>query len=327
MKTHLLGFDIGGTKCAVVLGKPERNRPAIVDRFAFPTASTGGPRDALRRLERTARDLLRTHDVPISNVRALGISCAGPLDSERGVVLTPPNLHGWRSVPITHVFEKAFRIPVRLEQDANACALAEWKWGAGRGCRNMIFLTFGTGMGAGLILNGALYRGTSDAAGEVGHVRLADAGPLGYGKRGSFEGFASGAGIANLAKDLIRARWRKGQRVAFCLDRESLAHVDAATVAEAARSGDRLAREVFQISGRYLGRGLAMLIDTLNPERIVIGSIFERARPLLWPAAQRELRREAIRASVNACRVVPAQLGDSIGDYAALSVASNAEPS
>src|SRR5690606_15592063 len=132
---------------------------------------------------------------------AIGISCGGPLDSRRGVILSPPNLPGWDRIPVVEVFQQAFKVPVALQNDANAGALAEWLWGAGRGSHNMIFLTFGTGMGAGLILNGQLYSGTNDLAGEVGHIRLAPDGPVGYGKAGSFEGFCSGGGIKQLATD------------------------------------------------------------------------------------------------------------------------------
>jgi len=252
---------------------------------------------------------------------AIGVSCGGPLDSRGGVLLSPPNLPGWDRVPIVEELQKALGCSAFLQNDANACALAEWRLGAGMGTRNMVFLTFGTGMGAGLILNGNLYEGTSDLGGEVGHVRLAEEGPEGYGKTGSFEGFCSGGGIARLAR-AEAAKWMAaGRTVSFCADAAGLESITAKGVGDAAEAGDPLAREVLETTGRYLGRGLALLMDILNPQRIVIGSIFIRCRRFLEPAMDAEIAREALPGAVAVCEVVPAKLGESIGDYACLSVA------
>ena len=295
----LLGFDIGGTKCAVILGQAEGEQIRIIERRAFPTPA--GPDSTLLEFEATARQLLADRGC---QPEAIGISCGGPLDSRRGVVLGPPNLPGWDNVPICHRFSTVFGVQTYLQNDANACAFAEWKWGAGRGVNSLVFLTFGTGMGAGLILDGHLYSGACDLAGEVGHIRLAENGPAGYGKNGSFEGFCSGGGIARLARE------------------QGFEAADARQVFEAAGAGNPIAARVLETSARYLGRGLAMLVDTLNPEMIVIGSIFARQRDQLWPIAERTLRAEALPASVSACAVVPAALGEQIGDFAALSIAT-----
>jgi glucokinase len=171
----LAGIDIGGTKCAVSLGRIDGSQIEILDKHKIPTPST--PQAALSGLVELLREMLTQYSQPLD---AVGISCGGPLDSQRGLVLSPPNLPGWDAIPVVEVFQQVFSVPVALQNDANAGALAEWLWGAGQGCRNMIFLTFGTGMGAGLILNGQLYSGTNDMAGEVGHIRLADDGPVGY---------------------------------------------------------------------------------------------------------------------------------------------------
>ncbi|MHB1000110.1 MAG: ROK family protein [Armatimonadota bacterium] len=320
-RKYLLGFDIGGTKCAVILGQSSGDEISILARTAFPTGTEHGPEYTLGMLESTARQMVADNGLAIVDIRSIGISCGGPLDSRRGLILGPPNLPGWDNVPIVERFESAFDIPVRLQNDANACALAEWKWGAGRGTRNMIFLTFGTGIGAGLILDGRLYSGTNDLAGEAGHVRLAEDGPMGYGKRGSFEGFCSGSGIAQSAKDLVRERWSRGETVSFCRDEAELERLSAQTVADAARAGDLLAKSIFDRTAHYLGRGLSMLIDILNPEAIVIGSIFVRAHDLLWPITEQVIAEEALPLSAGVCRVLPAALGESLGDYASLSVA------
>jgi glucokinase len=195
--------------------------------------------------------------------------------------------------------------------------------GAGVGSRNMIFLTFGTGMGAGLIINGQLYTGTNDLGGEVGHIRLAEDGPVGFGKAGSFEGFCSGGGIAQLAVSIISEKLLTGKRVDFCSSEDMVNDISARTVFEAAIAGDPVAKEIVDISAAYLGKGLAVLIDILNPECIVIGSIYARNEELFKPHIEKVLKREAIPAARQVCKIVPAALGDNIGDYAALCVALN----
>jgi glucokinase len=258
-----------------------------------------------------------------SNLVKIGISCGGPLDSEKGVIYSPPNLPGWDSVPIVEIFQKEFDVDTLVQNDANACALAEWMMGAGVGTNNMIFLTFGTGMGAGLIINGRLYPGTNDLAGEAGHIRLAEDGPVGFGKAGSFEGFCSGGGIAQLAVSIVSEKLLTGERVDFCPSKDILNDITARTVFEAAIAGDPVAKEIVNISAAYLGKGLAVLIDILNPECIVIGSIYARNEELFKPHIEKVLEREAIPAARKVCKIVPAALGDNIGDYAALRVALN----
>jgi glucokinase len=226
-------------------------------------------------------------------------------------------------VEIIRYFEENTGISTAIQNDANACALAEWKFGAGRGTKNMVFLTFGTGLGAGLIIDGRLFSGTNDNAGEVGHIRLDNFGPVGYGKAGSFEGFCSGSGIAQLARLKAMEKFQMGVKVAFCSGMSDLQEITAQKVAEAASSSDALALEIFEICGTYLGKGLSVIIDILNPECIVIGSIFVRAGQLLIPAMEKALGIDALPLARSVCRIVPAQLDEQIGDIASLSVAAN----
>lgn len=176
-------------------------------------------------------------------------------------------------------------------------------------------------MGAGIILDGRLYSGTSDAAGEVGHIRLEQNGPMGYGKNGSFEGFCSGGGISQLGRTMARQVLQRGGKSLFCQTEQQLQTVTAQQIAEAADRGDHLALEIFEIVGRNLGKGLALLVDILNPEMIVIGSIYARQQKRLEPFVLEELRREALPDSAAVCHIVSAGLREQIGDYAALSVA------
>jgi glucokinase len=313
-----VGVDIGGTKSAAVLGCLDGlTGMRVLDKAAFPTA--GSPTSMLDRLADSAEQL--GERAGATRFEAVGISCGGPLDSRKGMVLSPPNLPGWDEVPVVDVLSKRLGAPAFLQNDANACAVAEWKWGAGRGCRNMVFLTFGTGMGSGLIIDGRLYSGTNDLAGEVGHVRLSKDGPRGFGKHGSFEGFCSGGGIAQMARVEVESRLARGESVSFCSDVTKARELTAQDVGLAAAKGDPVARAILARSGRYLGRGLAILIDVLNPERIVIGSIFARCIEFLRPPMEEELGREALGPAAAVCSIVPAGLGETIGDYAALAVA------
>lgn len=320
MKENIIGVDIGGTKCAVTYGEQNGNEVAIRDKVRFLTTDLEG---TLAQLKEAIRTVMQRNGLDRENTRAIGISCGGPLDSRTGVVMSPPNLPGWDNVPIVDIFQKEFGIRTAIHNDANACALAEWQFGAGIGTRNMAFLTFGTGLGAGLILDGKLYTGTNDNAGELGHIRLSDFGPVGYGKSGSFEGFCSGGGIRQLAQAAVREKLQMGEKVAWCPDSDP-EKIDARIVAEAAAAGDGLAEAIYRTSARYLGRGLSIVIDLINPEMIVIGSIYARNEAFMKPLMEEVIAREALPLTSRVCRVVPAALGEEIGDYAALSVAANA---
>jgi glucokinase len=318
----IIGVDIGGTKTAVVLGQSRAGELLVLERTVFSTAPERRSwRAVLGDITAAAAGLRERRGVAAGQLDGVGVSCGGPLDSRAGLVQSPPNLPGWDDVPITAELGRALGCPARLQNDANACALAEWRFGAGRGTRNMVFLTFGTGMGAGLIIDGRLYEGTNDLAGEVGHVRLSEDGPRGYGKTGAFEAFCSGSGIAKLARAEAERLLRAGTPVAFCASPGDLSSITAHLVGEAADAGDPVARDILARTGKFLGRGCAMIIDILNPQRIVIGSIFSRCRPHLQKAMDEEIAREALPAAARACQVVPAALGESIGDFASLAVA------
>lgn len=302
------GIDIGGTKCAVIAG----DENGIADKIRFDTSG----------VDETVANIVNAVEKLGAN-SAIGISCGGPLDSKRGVIMSPPNLPGWDNIEIVKMLEDKFGVPTGIQNDANACALAEWKYGAGRGTENMIFLTFGTGMGAGLILNGRLYAGTNDMAGEVGHVRMAQYGPVGYGKAGSFEGFCSGGGIVEIGKIAAREKLQCGGRTAFCKSFDELEKITAKKIADCAKAGDGDSIRVYDICSEKLGLGLSMLIDILNPEKIVIGSVFERSGELLRDKMQSVIESEALFYAREVCEIVPAALGDSIGDRAAIAVAED----
>lgn len=311
--SQIIGIDIGGTKTSVVCA--DREHPErMLDKTVFATRTDLGPRNTMDKIEHCVN---RMREECARQCDGIGISCGGPLNSQTGTILGPPNLPGWDDIRIVERLQAEFGVKTFLQNDADACALAEWKIGAGKGCRNMIFLTFGTGLGAGLILGGRLYSGGCGMAGEVGHVRLSAFGPAGYGKPGSFEGFCSGGGIAQLAQTVLQS-YRQAGRSSVLLSEQFLKAVSAKDVFDAAGQGDGAAHDIVGIVGEQLGKGLALLIDLLNPDSIVIGSIFQRNHALLQPIAERVVAREALWASAQHCRIVPAQLGESLGDCAAV---------
>lgn len=307
----ILGIDIGGTKCAAVLGTSEGE---VLERRAMPTEAEAGWRDIVDRLLQMARDVAGGRELT-----GVGISCGGPLDTTRGVVMSPPNLPGWDAVPIRSEFERAFPgVRVELENDANATALAEWRWGAGRGTRHMAFLTMGTGIGGGLILDGRLYRGANDLAGEVGHQTILPEGPLcGCGKRGCLEALASGPSIGRLARDSVM--YGRGRRV-LELAGGKVADITARQVIEAAREGDAFGLGILEEAGTYMGIGLANLIQIINPERIVLGTIAVHAGDLILEPIRRTVAERAWARAVERCTIVPAELGDRAQDLAALAL-------
>lgn len=304
-----VGIDIGGTKCAVVLGDAEGR---IVKKIKFETTDK---EETISRIFNAVGE--------ISGFERIGISCGGPLDEENGIILSPPNLPGWDEVHIVDMLVERFGVPTRIMNDANACAVAEWRFGAGMGTKNMVFLTFGTGLGAGLILDGKLYSGSCGFAGEVGHIRLSDYGPAGYGKCGSFEGFCSGGGLRELGRGLAREYIQRGEIPSFVAN-SSIESFTVADMAGAARMGDDCALEAFEICGKMLGKGLSIICDMLNPDAVVIGSIYERCRDLLEKNTLKWLRQEALPAVSGHVKVLPAALGDKIGDLAAIAVAMDA---
>ena len=316
---HILGVDIGGTTITLsVCREQPGDLPLLVESVAIETRDAPDAAAIHRVLTEESRALLARHDV---RPDMCGISCGGPLDPVRGLILSPPNLPPWGTLPVVRIIEESLGVPARLQNDADAGALVEWQFGAGVGVRHMLFITHGSGFGAGIIANGALYQG-SGQAGEIGHVRLERSGPVGYGKSGSIEGFCSGGGIAQLAQAAATERYQRGLDVAYCDGAHRVHLIRAEDTARAAADGDPVARDVFDIAGDYLGRVLALLIDIFAPERIVLGAVYQRAQALLEPAMRRALEREALASSLKACDIVPARFTGELRHLAAYAAAT-----
>lgn len=297
----LLGLDIGGTKSAAIVGDEDGN---VLARVSVPTPREDW-REAVALFIRLVHEVCRVQNVSLHEIAALGVSCGGPLDTATGTLHTPPNLPAWEPIPLRRLLQEEFKLAVKLENDANATALAEHHWGAGQGCTEMAFLTMGTGIGGGLILGGALYRGRHDLAGELGHATVLPNGPLcPCGKRGCLEALASGTSLG-----------RRGR------ERYSAEDMTAYEVCARARQGEAIAQSIIAEAALYMGIGLANLLHTLNLERIVLGTLAVHAADLLL---------EPIRAATEAhcwpriwegVSIVPAALGDAAQDKAALAVA------
>jgi glucokinase len=313
-----IGVDIGGTKTAIVLSTAP---PVMQARIEFATLPEQGPERAIELIKQSIHRIIDTSRVDHGSLGEIGVSCGGPLDQAAGVIQAPPNLATWVDVPITSILSREFGLACRMENDANAGAVAEHRYGAGQGTRHMIFLTMGTGFGAGVIADGHLLSGARGQAGEIGHVRLTASGPVGYNKAGSVEGWVSGGGMAQVARLAVEAAIAGGETTILAAKQRASGVLTAKDVADAANNGDALAQRIIYDTGDRLGEALAILVDLFNPERIVIGGLAMRLGERLLAPARRSLAREALPASAEICQVVPAALGEKIGDVAAICIA------
>lgn len=320
MTNHALlyGIDIGGTKIGLCVGDAG-GRVLAADRLPNhgDTSPTQRLTESLRRLE-----ALRSSLGPLgaSAPAALGVACPGPLDYAGGKFLEPPNMPAWQHFPVRDFLAAHAPCPIAIMNDANALALAEWHWGAARGADTAVFLTMSTGMGAGLIVGGRLFEGPLGLAGEIGHIRLRDDGPVGFGKRGSVEGYCSGPGMLQVARAELLACRQTGEQTLLAELEKSPAGLTVPALCQAARSGDAAARRAVERCAGELGRLLALLTDLLNPDVIVLGTIGAAHPELFIPTARRVLDAEAIGHSARHVRLAPSALPDR-GNQSALAVA------
>ena len=307
----VLAIDIGGTKLAAgIVGTDGR----ILARGEVPTLAAEGPERVLDRLIRLAKGLLEMPGIPADEIQRIGIGCAGPVDRQAGLILNPPNLPGWTRVPLVERIESALGRTAVLENDANAAALGEFRYGAGKGANSLVYLTVSTGIGAGIILDGKIWHGLKDGAGEVGHMTLVPDGPLcGCGNRGCLEALASGPAIARRAREALATGRESSLR--------DVPDPTAADVARLAREGDALAGEVWRETVVCLGLGVAALITILAPERVVIGGGVAMAGDVLFEPLRREVRHRVKLVAVESVLILPAALGQDVGILGAAAVA------
>jgi len=312
----VVGIDLGGTKISTALVESSGR---IMAHDYRPTQAAQGQQAVIARMLAAAQQVMAAGGVTPAQVAGVGIGAPGPLELETGLTLSPPNLPGWDRVPLRQIIQDGLDVPAFLENDANAAAMGEYYFGAGRGTRDMIYVTVSTGIGSGLILDGKLYYGTSFMAGEIGHTTVLPNGPLcACGNRGCLESVSSGTAIVNRARERLACGVPTliGELVAGEDER-----VTVQLVAQAAEQGDVEARGILAEAMGFLGIGMANLVNLLNPELVVIGGGLVNLGPLLFEPVRRAIDRRAFPGPAQAVRVAPAELDGRAGVLGAAAVA------
>ncbi len=303
-----IGIDVGGTNVKIALVDEGK----IIYSNSVPTYAKMGYEYTVNNIKQAIKDLMKETNTEAKDIQGIGFDFPGQVDCKTGVVKLAPNIPGWVNVPIAQMIEEEFNIPTRIDNDVRCAALGELKFGAGRGCENFICITVGTGIGSGIVINGKVVRGASNAAGELGHIKLQmQGGPIcGCGDTGCLEAFASGPSIVAMAQDYIRG----GKSTKF---REMAAaeggEITPYMVAKAAEAGDPVAKRIFEIVGEYIGIGLTSVINLLNPEKVIIGGGVAEAGDLLFDPIRRTIKERAMVVAGEAVEIVPAELGNSAG--------------
>lgn len=317
MKTYVVGIDIGGTKLATVVAD---NTGHILNKVRRPTLAERGPEYALQLLFDMVHETIELAGLERTTISAIGVSCGGPLDTETGIVYSPPNLPGWDALPLKAKLASEFQVPVTIENDANASALAEYRFGGGRGYSAVLYMTMSTGIGGGIVLDGQVYHGANDSAGEVGHqILLPDGPPCGCGKRGCLEALCSGPAIARRAQAAVRNE-KTSATTLLDLAGGRVEDVRSEHVLEAARQGDVLGLQLVEETGYYMGWGIANLVNILNPDIVLLGTIAIAAGDLLLNPIRKTVSEFAMTRPAEAVKIAPAQLGEALGDLAAIAL-------
>lgn len=306
----VLAIDIGGTKLAI--GIVSRSGELLAS-LRCPTQAHEGPDAVLSRILDLSRTLLQDHEV-----QGVGVGCGGPLDTTTGTIKNPPNLPGWLDYPLGSLLRDALNLPVHIDNDANAAALAEHQFGAGRGTKHMVYLTLSTGIGGGIIIDGKLYRGKHGNAGELGHITIQHGGhPCNCGNRGCLEAYCSGTSIARRARDLARAH-PDSLLIQLAGDADS---IRAETVLDALKQQDPMTRVFWNETLDMLAAGITSVIHTFDPERIVLGGGVTNFGPELFEPLRQRVNTLTIPDLNAGVDIVPAELGNAVGILGAAAVA------
>ncbi len=310
----LLGVDIGATHISMFLTDLAAQVLAEAeDHWAISL----GPEACLQRLEEMRDDMVRSARGSLPDLVACGVGVPGPVVASRGVVSAPPIMPGWDGFPIRQRLEEMWGVPVSLHNDAELGALGEWCFGAGRGVQDMVYVKVGTGIGAGLLLNGRIYRGVSGTAGEIGHITIDQHGPrCTCGNRGCLEALAGGSAIAAQAI----AAMRRGEPTALASHRTPDA-ITALDVAEAARRGDHLSQQILHNAGLLIGTAIATLVNLFNPSLVVIGGGVAQVGDLLLEPVRQTVEKRSLRASAREVRIQAAMLGRRSSGMGAIALA------
>jgi len=307
----VLGIDIGGTN--LVVGSVSEDGSILHAMQSEPTHAETGATAVLDRLVALAERVIAQtrREIPGASIVGVGIGAPGPLDTKSGIVLLTPNL-GWVNMPLRQIIRDRLGLPAMLDNDANCAVLGEWWVGAARGARHAIGITIGTGIGGGLVLDGKLYHGASDVAGEIGHATIDTEGRrCKCGNYGCLEAYASGPAIATRAREVL-VREETASLLPSMVDGK-LELITAETVYKAAQRGDAVASEIVRDTARYLGVGIANLLNILNADVVVVAGGVTAAGDALFVPLRAEVRRRAFRPAVDATRIVPGALPGTAG--------------
>ena len=307
MAKNRIGIDVGGTNVKIALVDSDGK---IGYSNTIPTRAEMGYEYTINNMKQAIRDLMTETKLSAKDIEGIGFGLPGQVDFKSGIVRLITNIPGWVEIPLAKMIEDEFHIPIRIDNDVRCAALGELNFGAGKGCENLICITVGTGIGSGLIINGKLVRGASNAAGEIGHIKLQmHDGPIcGCGDTGCLEAFASGPSIVAMAEEYILG----GKSTKY----REMANGGAITpfiVAEAAKAGDPVARRIFTRMGEYIGIGMASVVNLLNPERIIVGGGVADAGDILLNPLKETIKKRAMKIAGETVQVVPAQLGNTAG--------------
>ena len=303
----VLAVDIGGTTIRLALVSTEGQ---IMAREHCPTMAEEGPGPVIDRMLSAIKGFLHSHNVDLSRLHSVSIAAAGAIDTDNGIVTMSPSLPGWVDIPLRSNIEAAYGRSPFILSDASAAALGEHWFGAGRNSANLVYITVSTGIGGGIIVDNNLYSGTSGSAGEIGHMTIDVNGAVcNCGSLGCLETLASGTAVA---REAIR-RIGNGEASSLTKTRGGIEYITAEKVGQAAREGDTLALAVISRAARYLGVGLANLVNILNPDMIIVGGGLSKLGDLLLEPAREVVRERAFGLPAQAVRVVPSQLGDDAG--------------
>ncbi len=307
MKKYRIGVDIGGTNIKIALVDLEGK---IVYSNTTPTRAEMGYEAGVNNIKQAIKDLMQETGADNKTIDAIGFGLPGQIDYKGGFVKNLPNIPGWVNIPLAKIIEEEFNIPTRLDNDVRCAALGELNFGAGKGCENLICITVGTGIGSGIVLNGKLVRGASNAAGEIGHIKMSlNDGPLcGCGDYGCFEAYASGPSIVTMAKEYI-----SGGKSAKYKEMATDGIITPYVVAQAALQGDSVSIQIFKQIGTIIGVGLSSVVNLLNPEKIIIGGGVADAGDILLEPIRKTILERAMPIQAGAVQIVPAQLANAAG--------------
>ena len=307
MKKYRIGVDIGGTNVKIALVDFDGK---IIYSNTVPTRAEMGYEAGVNNIKQAIKELMQETGESNKTIEAIGFGLPGQIDYKEGVVKNLPNIPGWVNIPLARIIEDEFSIPTRLDNDVRCAALGELNFGAGKGCENLICITVGTGIGSGIVLNGKLVRGASNAAGEIGHIKLdLTGGPLcGCGDYGCFEAYASGPAIVTMAKEYI-----SGGKSAKYKEMAADGIITPYIVAQAALQGDAVSIQIFKQMGKIIGTGLSSVVNLLNPQKIIIGGGVADAGDILLKPIRETIIDRAMPIQGAAVEVVPAQLANTAG--------------